>query len=72
MFIRDAAEKYIVDKLNEIREEMSPYFKELGHLNICIDYNYISAFSNSHCDGKERQVYVTMLYNADGTERYKI
>ena len=64
-------EACLKEKLNEIRAIFFPDFWLIGRLNICVDCNYISAFSSSHCDGKTEQVNFNVFYNADGTEQYR-
>ena len=71
MFDREATEKYIVDKLNEIRSDLYGEFGKLGRLNISVGYDWINVFSSSHCDGKPEQVDISIRYNADGTEMYR-
>lgn len=63
-------EKYLVEKLNEIRKDMFSDFDKIGRLNISIDYEYVSCFSSSHCEDKKEQVNFSRFYKADGEVKY--
>ena len=63
-------EKYLKDKLNEIRKHMFREFGTIGHISICVDYDYISATSSSHCKGKKEEVDFHVFYNANGENRF--
>lgn len=63
-------EQYLEQKLNEIRKDLFHEFDKIGKIHISIDYEYISAFSSSHCEDKKEQVCFSRFYKANGEVRY--
>lgn len=63
-------EKYLAEKLNEIRKDMFNDFGKIGRLHISIDFEYVSCFSSSHCEDKKEQVNFARFYKANGEVKY--